>query len=391
MPLETPYAITSDRVADLNSRFQSRDALEVLKYSLTDPEFGTVALVSSFGAESVVLLHMLSVIDNTTPVIFIDTRMLFPQTLAYQLELAKTFGMSDIRRIQPTLEAVFLRDSENLMHLSNTDACCALRKTEPLKNSLSNFDSWISGRKRFHGGSRAALEHFENEDDQRIKVNPLAQWSREDIASYIDKHDLPRHPLVAKGFKSIGCAPCTTPIGKNEDDRAGRWRGEEKTECGIHFGSPSDVRRSSEEKTSVIVNDNGFVDEDWMHAFHTPEDLERLSSGQKEAVAVDLANDVDVTDLVTKLHEIDLIRIEFPSFSDGRGFSLARQLRTHGFHGRLRAKGHVISDQYAMARRSGFDEIEIDQTLAKRQPEEHWLSRSDWQPRDYQQQLLQSV
>lgn len=391
MPLETPFATISNRVADLNSRFQGQDALEVLKHSLTDPEFGPIALVSSFGAESVVLLHMLSVIDNTTPVIFIDTRMLFPQTLAYQLELAKTFGLSDIRRIQPSLEAVFLRDSENLMHLSNTDACCALRKTEPLENALSDFDSWISGRKRFHGGSRAALEYFENEDDQRIKVNPLAHWSREDIANYIDKHDLPRHPLVAKGFKSIGCGPCTTPVGTNEDDRAGRWRGEGKTECGIHFDSSGSVRRSSEENTSVIVNDSGFATEDWTHAFHTPEDLEFLSSGQKEAVAVDLANDIDVTALLPKLHEIDLIRIEFPSFSDGRGFSLARQLRTHGFHGRLRAKGHVISDQYAMARRSGFDEIEIDQALAKRQPEEHWLSRSNWQQRDYQQQLLQAV
>ena len=168
MPLDTQFSANSNRVEDLNSHFQGLSALEVLQHSLTRPEFGPVALVSSFGADSVVLLHMLSMIDNTTPVIFVDTRMLFPQTLEYQLELAKTLGLSDIRRIQPSHEAVFSRDSENLMHLANTDACCALRKTEPLEQALSDFGSWVSGRKRFQGGSLAALEYFENDSQGEI-------------------------------------------------------------------------------------------------------------------------------------------------------------------------------------------------------------------------------
>lgn len=389
MPLESPFALIPNRVADLNSRFRDQDAIEVLRHSLTDPDIGPIALVSSFGAESVVLLHMLSVIDSSTPVIFVDTRMLFPETLAYQSKLAEDLGLSDVRHVKPAREAVFLRDSENLLHRSDKDACCALRKTEPLQKALSGFDSWISGRKRFQGVSRAALDYFENEDDQRIKVNPLAHWTREDVASYITKHDLPRHPLVAKGFRSIGCAPCTTPVGINEDDRAGRWRGEEKTECGIHFDNDGTMRRLDEEKLGVIVSDEGFGVEDWNHDFHSFEDLESLSVEQKAAVAVDLSNDFDASTIASKFHEIDLIRIEFPSFADGRGFSLARQLRALGFHGRLRAKGHVISDQYAMARRSGFDEIEIDKELAKRQPESQWQARAEWQQNDYQQRLRQ--
>lgn len=390
MPLETTFATVSDRVAGLNARFKDQNAIDILRHSLSEPDPGPTGLVSSFGAESVVLLHMLSQIDATTPVIFIDTMMLFPQTLEYQRELAETLGLTDIRHIQPDREAVFLRDSENLMHLSNTNACCALRKTEPLERALLNFDSWISGRKRFQGGSRAALEYFENEDDQRIKINPLAHWSREDVANYIEEHKLPKHPLVAKGFKSVGCAPCTTAVTDGEDERAGRWRGEPKTECGIHFDASGAVQVPSK-NTNVIVSDEGFGAEDWKHAFHSPDDLDFLSSAQKEAVAIDLTNDTDVTTLLPKFHEIDLIRIDFPSFADGRGFSLAKQLRTLGYPGRLRAKGHVISDQYAMARRSGFDEVEIDRALADRQPEEHWMARSDWQQRDYRQHLLHTV
>lgn len=390
MPLETTFATVSDRVAGLNARFKDQKAIDVLRHSLNEPDLGPIALVSSFGAESVVLLHMLSQIDNSVPVIFIDTMMLFPQTLVYQRELAETLGLTDVRHIQPDREAVFLRDSENLLHLSNTNACCALRKSEPLQRALLDFDSWISGRKRFQNGARAAIEYFENEDDQRIKINPLAYWSREDVANYIEEHKLPKHPLVAKGFKSVGCSSCTTAVNEGEDDRAGRWRDEDKTECGIHFDASGNVH-VVKKNTNVIVSDEGFGTDDWKHAFHSPSDLEYLSSAQKEAVAIDLTNDTDVTTLLPKFHEIDLIRIDFPSFSDGRGFSLAKQLRTLGYPGRLRAKGHIISDQYTMARRSGFDEVEIDRALADRQPEEQWMARSDWKQHDYRQQLRQSV
>lgn len=209
----------------------SPSAEALLSWALSDPGFGRTALVSSFGAESVALLHMVSRAAPATPVLFLDTEMLFPETLAYQEEVAHGLGLTDVRRVVPDAAE---RDPGGLLHRTDPDACCALRKTEPLEGALSGFDAWITGRKRYQGGARRALPLVET-DGTRLKVNPLAAWSREDVAAYIERHDLPRHPLVARGYPSIGCAPCTTPVAAGEDERAGRWRGTGKDECGIHF------------------------------------------------------------------------------------------------------------------------------------------------------------
>lgn len=235
-------APVADRVADLNARYRHHGATAVLEHALNDAQVGRVALVSSFGAESVVLLHLLSVIDRSTPILFIDTQMLFTQTLNYQTELAESLQLSDIRTIRATPAALAYEDPDNTLHQFNTDACCALRKTEPLERALNGFDAWITGRKRYQGSTRAALEFFEADGETRIKVNPLAHWGREDIADYMINNRLPRHPLVAKGYPSIGCAPCTSPVAEGEDPRAGRWRGSDKTECGIHFVNGKAVR-----------------------------------------------------------------------------------------------------------------------------------------------------
>jgi phosphoadenosine phosphosulfate reductase len=147
-----------------------------------------------------------------------------------------------VKTISAKRNVLFERDNENLLHLHDTDACCALRKTEPLEAALKDVDAWISGRKRFQGGQRAALEMFEVDRPlgrlPRIKVNPLAHWDSSDLNDYIETHNLPRHPLVAKGFPSVGCTPCTTRVASGETARAGRWRDQTKTECGIHFGAP---------------------------------------------------------------------------------------------------------------------------------------------------------
>ncbi len=387
MPLENPILSISQRVKELNNRHRNDEATAVLRDILGDPLFGPIALVSSFGAEAVVLLHMIAEIDISTPIIFIDTEMLFPQTLTYQRKLAEDLGLSDVRRITPSREAVFLRDPDNLMHLADRDSCCALRKSEPLENALAGFDVWISGRKRFQGGVRVEMELFESEDDKRIKINPLAHWSRKDVADYIAANNLRRHPLVAKGYPSIGCAPCTTPIGLGEEDRAGRWRGEEKTECGIHI--TGGVRQIA--AANIIVRDDGFASDGWNRGYISFEDIEAVAETEKDALAIDLQSDFDAAALLPWIDQIDLVRIDFPVFSDGRGFSLAQRLRLLGFHGRLRAKGHLLADQYAMARRSGFDEVEIDQELAARQPESQWMARADWQARDYQQRFQRSA
>lgn len=235
MPLEAPLAPVAERVAHLNARYRRHAAKAVLERALSDPAVGRIALVSSFGAESVVLLHMVSVIDRSTPVLFVDTQMLFPETLAYQAEVAAALGLTDMRTIRARPEAVVARDPDGLLHRSDTDACCDLRKVEPLERALGGFEAWVTGRKRFQGGRRAALDFFEDEGGRRIKVNPLAHWAPQDVRDYMVNNRLPRHPLVSRGYPSIGCAPCTTRVAPGEDPRAGRWRDREKQECGIHF------------------------------------------------------------------------------------------------------------------------------------------------------------
>lgn len=235
MPLEAPLPSAETRVAELNARYKHHAATTVLEHALADPLVGQAALVSSFGAESVVLLHLVSIIDRSTPVLFIDTRMLFEETLAYQAEVAEKLALTEVRIIRPDPTAVLARDVDNILHLSDPDGCCALRKTEPLERALKPFDAWINGRKRYQGQNRSDIDFFETDEFGRIKINPLAHWDRSDIRTYMEENNLPRHPLVARGYPSIGCASCTTPVKEGEDPRAGRWRGRDKEECGIHF------------------------------------------------------------------------------------------------------------------------------------------------------------
>lgn len=223
------------RAERLNERYRHHAATEVLRRAVTDPDLGKVALVSSFGAESVVLLHMVSVVAPGLPVLFIDTQMLFPETLEYQREVSAKLGLTDVRVIRADEAQVSRLDPDGTLHQFNQDACCDLRKTVPLETALSGFDAWITGRKRFQGGQRTELDFFEPEPPLRLRVNPLAHWRMEDVQTYMIENNLPRHPLVAKGYPSIGCAPCTSPVKPGEDLRAGRWRGSDKSECGIHF------------------------------------------------------------------------------------------------------------------------------------------------------------
>lgn len=230
-------------VAHLNAALRHHSATDVLRRAVE--VLPNLALVSSFGAESVALLHLASMVKRDLPVLFIDTQMLFTETLVYQQELSERLGLRNVRIIKAADLAA--HDPDGTLHQRDTDACCDLRKTRPLAAALTGYDGWISGRKRFQSGTRAALEFFEVEAGTdsapaRIKVNPLAYWSSQDVADYIDENRLPRHPLVAQGFPSIGCAPCTSKVAPGEDARAGRWRDQDKEECGIHFVNGKMVR-----------------------------------------------------------------------------------------------------------------------------------------------------
>ncbi len=233
-----------ERALDLNHRFDGAKAEAVLTYALDNGAIGDVAMVSSFGAESVVLLHMLSVTSPAAPVLFIDTELLFPETLAYQTELSTHLGLTNVQVIRPSRAQLIVEDNENLLHLYDPEACCTLRKTAPLQNALKGYEGWITGRKRYQGVARGTLGFFEAESETRLKINPLAYWSSDDVQSYIAEHDLPRHPLVESGFRSLGCKPCTTKVAEDEDARAGRWRGQTKTECGIHFAEDGSLQRT---------------------------------------------------------------------------------------------------------------------------------------------------
>ncbi len=242
MPLEAPLPALSARVTALNRRYQHHGATAVLERALSDPEVGRITLVSSFGAESIVLLHMISVLDRTTPVLFIDTQMLFKETLQYQIDVSNRLGLSDVRVLRPAPETTREKDRFGALHLTDPDACCGFRKTDVLQDGLAPFDAWITGRKRFQGGQRTALDFFEADTDGRIKVNPLAHWTPDDVRDYRINNRLPAHPLVAQGYPSIGCKPCTSKVAQGEDPRAGRWRGTDKVECGIHIADGKVVR-----------------------------------------------------------------------------------------------------------------------------------------------------
>ena len=219
----------------LGKRFAAMDASALLRLAIRDLFPGRIALVSSFGADSAVLLHMVATVDKATPVIFVDTGHLFPETIEYRDELTALLGLTDVRSVQPSAEDLATYDPEGFLWSSDPDKCCDIRKVAPLADAVEGYDAWITGRKRFQAATRATLPLFEAEGD-RVKINPLAGWDASELLAYLDRHDLPRHRMVAKNYLSIGCIPCTSPVRPGEDARAGRWRGRGKTECGIHLG-----------------------------------------------------------------------------------------------------------------------------------------------------------
>jgi phosphoadenosine phosphosulfate reductase len=192
-----------------------------------------LALVSSFGTESAALLKVMADVDPAIPVIFLDTGWLFEETLAYRDTLIAALGLRDVRSIKPLEQTLSGEDPDRELWFSDPDACCRIRKVEPLARALAPFSAWINGRKRFQGGLRAEMAVVED-DGARLKFNPFANVGREEIGAIYRLAKLPPHPLLASGYQSVGCMPCSSRTAPGEDARAGRWRGRAKTECGIH-------------------------------------------------------------------------------------------------------------------------------------------------------------
>lgn len=209
-------------------------ARELIATAARDLFPGRIALVSSFGADSVALLHLVASVAPDLPVLFLDTGKHFAETLAYRREIAARLGLTNVIDLVPSAEALAADDPDGTLHTRDADACCMMRKVRPLYAALEGYDAWFTGRRRDQTFARNAMGVFEA-DGRRTKINPLAGWSQEDVDLYIWRHELPRHPLVAEGFASIGCEPCTSRPVSGADARSGRWQGLSKTECGIHL------------------------------------------------------------------------------------------------------------------------------------------------------------
>jgi phosphoadenosine phosphosulfate reductase len=234
--LDAAPRFTEHDAVRLNRMFRGSSAQEMLAGLIEGDLAGDLAIVSSFGAESAVLLHLVAEVDARVPVLFLDTGKHFAETLAYRDALVERLGLKLVV-LEPDREELAAKDESGLRWSYDPDGCCEIRKVKPLAKALEGYDASLTGRKAFQSSTRASLPRFEvdtSDAQGRLKINPLIDWTAEDIEAYFENHDLPRHPLVARGFPSIGCEPCTHKVAPGEDPRSGRWKGWDKTECGIH-------------------------------------------------------------------------------------------------------------------------------------------------------------
>lgn len=230
---DIPAVASLPPAAAIDEALRQASPAEVIEAALKIAGRARLALVSSFGTESAALLKVMADVDPAIPVVFLDTGWLFQETLDYRDRLTTQLGLTDVRSVKPQEETLTREDPDRELWFSDPDACCRIRKVEPLARALKPFAAWINGRKRFQGGLRADIPAVE-QDGSRLKFNPFANVSREEVEAIYRSANLPPHPLAAKGFLSVGCMPCTTRSEVGEDARAGRWRGRAKTECGIH-------------------------------------------------------------------------------------------------------------------------------------------------------------
>lgn len=230
--VEEPSAAEEARA--LEARYGDLEPQLVIELAIDRFFAEEIATVSSFGAESAVLLHMISEIDPTLPVLFLETGKHFDATLAYRDTLARHLGLTNVVDVRPRAETVAERDPYGIMFSIDKDGCCHMRKVEPLARAVAPYRAWFTGRKQFQASTRTTLPVFEAVGE-RVRINPLARWRSGDMAAYMARHGLPAHPLVANGYRSIGCQACTRPVSDGEDERAGRWAGSGKIECGIHL------------------------------------------------------------------------------------------------------------------------------------------------------------
>jgi phosphoadenosine phosphosulfate reductase len=370
-----PDKLRSLGILALNGMFDEMDAVAVLRQAANEILPGDLAIVSSFGADSAVLLHLVAQVDPSLPVYFLETGKHFPETLAYVETLKKQLGLMNVIAIHPDPADIKRFDPTGELWETDPDSCCHIRKTEPLEPITEQYGGWVTGRKRFQTKERGVLPHFELTSDDRIKVNPLAYFSDADVNQYKIDHGLPEHPLFSKGYKSIGCAPCTSVVAEGEDPRAGRWRGFNKKECGIHFDFNGAIASPMSAAKFTLFKDGAFIAD----PFHAWEDGDEPATARYKHVPLPvflanreafLTNQAPLGLLVSPGEKIEAVEqdlsrfssvaIKFPAFTDGRGYSTARLLaERYHYEGEIRAVGDVLQDQIPLMRRCGVNALVV--------------------------------
>lgn len=240
----------------LQTFFGDLDDKDLLEVMIKEEFKDEIALVSSFGSGSAVLLAVIADVEPNLPVYFLETGKHFPETLEYVETLKNHLGLTNVKFLTPDPKLVNNIDSKGELWKSQPNRCCWLRKVEPLERELKsvNIRALITGRKRYQTPQRAHMRRIELHEDGRFRINPLASWTKERVAQEFRDRNLPEHPMVALGYPSIGCAPCTSPVKPGEDERAGRWAhtaqlpgGKQKLECGLHVeGQGADAAEKPE-------------------------------------------------------------------------------------------------------------------------------------------------
>ena len=351
--------------------FDEMDAAGVLRHAVTELLPGHVAVVSSFGADSSVLLHLVAEVDKNLPVYFLETGKHFPETLRYVETLQKHLGLGNVRWLRPDPKDIARFDPRGDLWETDPDSCCHIRKTEPLDAEIVRFGGWVTGRKRFQTTERGGAAAFRT--DLATTASRSIRWryfTDEDINAYKTAHGLPEHPLFAKGYRSIGCAPCTTIVAEGEDPRAGRWRGLNKKECGIHFDFNGAIARPVAAMEKNLFKDGAFIADPfrpWVEGddpasvryTHIPlkvflKNREAvLGNPHPKGLLVD--SDDQVEDVADDLDLFASIALDFPKFSDGRNYTTARLLtERYNYRGEIRAIGDVLMDQVPLMYRCGI-------------------------------------
>jgi phosphoadenosine phosphosulfate reductase len=224
---------SADEIEKLSQEFESRTPQEIIQWAV-DTFWPQVALSSSFQTQSLPLLHMAWSIRRDILIFFLDTGYHFWETHMFRERLSAHWQLNVLDLYRDSRWDEFARGRTRSLPVEDPNLCCYIHKVEPMQRALKDMKAWISGIRRDQTAVRAHAKILELQEDGLLKINPLLNWTKEDIKNYSEEHRLPAHPLFQRGYRSIGCAPCTIAIGVNDDERAGRWSGRGKTECGLH-------------------------------------------------------------------------------------------------------------------------------------------------------------